>query len=63
MNTPVSDRADELVIKTFKLTRQFGSLVAVDHIDLAVAYREILGLLGANGAGKSTMINRKPNRR
>lgn len=56
MNTPLSDSVDVLAIKTSKLTRQFGSLVAVDHIDLAVAYREIFGLLGANGAGKSTMI-------
>lgn len=48
--------SDSLAIKTFDLTRQFGQLTAVDHIELRVAYGEIFGLLGANGAGKSTVI-------
>ena len=38
------------------LTRVFGTVTAVDHIDLTVPYGEIFGLLGANGAGKSTTI-------
>lgn len=38
------------------LTRRFGSFTAVDHIDLDVAPGTIFGLLGANGAGKSTTI-------
>jgi ABC-2 type transport system ATP-binding protein len=38
------------------LTRRFGALTAVDRVDLAVRHGEIFGLLGANGAGKSTMI-------
>ena len=48
--------SDNFAIKTSELTRQFGDLTAVDHIDLQVAYGEVFGLLGANGAGKSTMI-------
>ena len=38
------------------LTRHFGRFTAVDHIDLHVARGEVFGLLGANGAGKTTAI-------
>jgi ABC-2 type transport system ATP-binding protein len=38
------------------LTRRFGGFTAVDAIDIHVAYGEIYGLLGANGAGKTTAI-------
>jgi len=53
MNTDASNR---FAIKTSELTRQFGHLTAVDHVELRVPYGEIFGLLGANGAGKSTII-------
>ena len=39
-----------------KLTKRYGSLVAVDHISFEVAKGTILGFLGPNGAGKSTTI-------
>jgi ABC-2 type transport system ATP-binding protein len=38
------------------LTRRFGSLVAVDHLDLEVHSGEIFGFLGPNGAGKTTVV-------
>jgi ABC-2 type transport system ATP-binding protein len=38
------------------LTRKFGSFVAVDHVSFAVKEGEVFGLLGSNGAGKSTII-------
>jgi len=47
---------DRFAIDTSELTRRFGNLTAVDHIALRVPYGEIFGLLGANGAGKSTVI-------
>jgi len=43
-------------IETFGLTRRFGDLTALDHLDLQIPHGEIFGLLGPNGAGKSTTI-------
>ena len=43
-------------IEAHDLTRVFGAFTAVDHIDLLVPKGTIFGLLGANGAGKSTTI-------
>ena len=43
-------------IETRKLTKRYGTLVALDALDLAVAQGEMLALLGVNGAGKSTAI-------
>jgi ABC-2 type transport system ATP-binding protein len=41
-------------VTTFGLTKNFGDLVAVDHVNLSVPAGTIFGLLGPNGAGKST---------
>ncbi|MBS0568369.1 MAG: ABC transporter ATP-binding protein [Proteobacteria bacterium] len=38
------------------LTKKFGGLVAVDHVDLTVARAQVYGFLGPNGSGKSTTI-------
>ena len=38
------------------MTKRFGKLTAVDHIDLQVAAGEICGFLGPNGSGKTTFI-------
>ncbi len=43
-------------IETSSLVRQFGSVRAVDGVDLNVLYGEIYGFLGPNGAGKTTVI-------
>jgi ABC-2 type transport system ATP-binding protein len=47
---------DAPVIDVRDLTRRFGAFVAVDHVSFAVAQGEIFGLIGANGAGKSTIV-------
>jgi ABC-2 type transport system ATP-binding protein len=46
----------EPVIETRGLTRRFGALTAVDHLDLSVARGEIFGLVGPDGAGKTTTL-------
>ena len=38
------------------LTRRFGALTAVDHVDLDVPRGRIYGFLGPNGSGKSTTL-------
>jgi ABC-2 type transport system ATP-binding protein len=44
------------VVETSGLTKLFGSIVAVDHVDLSVKAGEIFGFLGPNGAGKTTTV-------
>jgi ABC-2 type transport system ATP-binding protein len=48
--------SDALAIEARGLTKRFGAFVAVDHLNLAVRPGEVFGLLGSNGAGKSTAI-------
>ena len=43
-------------IRARGLTKLYGDLVAVDHLDLEIQAGEIFGLLGQNGAGKTTTI-------
>lgn len=43
-------------IQTFDLTRYYGSILAVDHINLNVEEGVLFGFLGPNGAGKTTTI-------
>ena len=38
------------------LTKNFGSLCALDHVDLSIEPGRIIGLLGPNGSGKTTLI-------
>jgi len=43
-------------VQTFKLTKQFDGLVAVDGVELEIEKGELFSLLGPNGAGKTTTI-------
>ena len=38
-------------------SKRFGGLVAVDNMSFALAENEVLGLIGPNGSGKTTMMN------
>jgi len=46
----------EPIIEARGLTRRFGELLAVDRLDLTVAPAEIFGLVGPDGAGKTTTL-------
>lgn len=54
MNATVE--VQKLAVSAKGLTRRFGTLTAVDHVDLQISQGMIFGLLGANGAGKSTIM-------
>ncbi len=52
----MADVTPDCVIETRRLTRRFKTITAVDQLDLAVRPGEIFGLLGPDGAGKTTTI-------
>ncbi len=45
------------LLSTKHLTKTFGGLTAVDHVDLEIPSRAILSIIGPNGAGKTTLFN------
>ncbi len=50
------NNGNEAVIKTDKLTKQFGQMVVVSNLDLEINQGEIFGLVGPDGAGKTTTM-------
>jgi ABC-type branched-subunit amino acid transport system ATPase component len=40
-----------------QVTKQFGGLIAVNHVDFAINPGEIVGLIGPNGSGKTTLFD------
>ena len=47
---------DEMLIRLHGLTKLYGSQRALDGVDLELGRGKIVGLLGPNGSGKTTMI-------
>ena len=44
------------MIEAKNLTKQFDDIVALDHINAAIRDGSVFGLIGTNGAGKSTFL-------
>ena len=53
---PCRNNVNESVIEVSDLTRRFGATTALDSVNLSVKRGTVHGLLGANGAGKTTFI-------
>jgi branched-chain amino acid transport system ATP-binding protein len=47
---------ETVLLRTERLTRAFGSLIAVDRVDVAVRAGELRSIIGPNGAGKTTFF-------
>jgi ABC-2 type transport system ATP-binding protein len=45
-----------MLLRTEQLTKHYGAITALDHLDLEVVPGEIVGILGPNGSGKSTAL-------
>ena len=51
----MDDRAE--IIRTEALTKRFGSLIAVNRVSYVLRENEVAGIIGSNGAGKTTFFN------
>jgi branched-chain amino acid transport system ATP-binding protein len=49
--------SDDYILEAENLTRRFGGFVALNNVTLKVRQGEIRGLIGSNGAGKSTCMD------
>jgi len=54
---PATPAADELALHAHGVTVRFGGLTAVDDVAVDIHPGEIVGLIGGNGAGKTTFMN------
>jgi branched-chain amino acid transport system ATP-binding protein len=45
------------ILETHDLTKAFGGVVALDQVTVAIPPAQVVGIVGANGAGKTTFVN------
>jgi branched-chain amino acid transport system ATP-binding protein len=57
MTTPVTADGEAALLRAEGLTKSFGGILAVDHLNFTLAPGELRCLIGPNGAGKSTLFN------
>jgi branched-chain amino acid transport system ATP-binding protein len=55
-------RIGQIILRTVDITKDFGSLRAVDRVNLEMEEGEIRAIIGPNGAGKSTLLDIMTNR-
>ena len=53
---PASDALPDVILRTEGIAKRFGGVVALRGIDMHLNRGEVLGLVGDNGAGKSTFV-------
>ena len=53
---PRGNASPQIIIETQELSREFGDTLAVDSLDLAIPRGELFGLVGPDGAGKTTTL-------
>ena len=56
MSNPITRRDSEYVIETVALSKRYGRKLALDHLDLRIPRGHIHAIVGANGAGTSTLF-------
>ncbi len=50
-------QSNDIILECRSITKTFGPVVALDHVDLIVKRGEVRGLIGENGSGKSTVTS------
>jgi len=48
---------EKIVLETKGLTKRFGNVTSLDHIDMRVGTGEWISIMGPSGSGKTTMLN------
>ena len=46
-----------VILKTTNLQKSFSGIIAAEDINISVSEGEIIGIIGANGAGKTVFVN------